>query len=198
MRLEIASSKAVSFAVKNYHYSKSVPLVQVAYCVFNSSNEFCGVICYSIGANKNIAKPYSLNQGQVIELVRVALNGKQEATSKAVSMSLKRLKKDCPAVRLVVSYADMAKNHIGTIYQATNWIFEGSMSSSGLEVYAKGRWMHKKSFDSLKVKPKIEATRKKAGKHKYLYPLDKKMRNAIQELSKPYPKKDLLTGEKQV
>ena len=128
MRLEKASTKAIRYAIMNWHYSKSVPMVQVAYAVFNDQMEWCGVICYGIGATMNIAKPYKLAGGEVVELVRVALNGKQGSTSKAVSISLRLLKKDAPLAKMVVSYADSEQGHFGTMYQASNWYFEKNSS----------------------------------------------------------------------
>lgn len=127
MKLTIATPKAVRYACLNFHYAKAVPVSPLAYNVFNEKNEWCGVIIYSYGANNCIAMPYGLSQGEVVELVRVALNGKQECTSQAVAMSLKLLRKDAPNVRLVVSYADCDQSHLGTIYQATNWIYVGTV-----------------------------------------------------------------------
>ena len=69
--------------------------------------------------------------GEVLELVRVALNGKQPCTSECVAASLKQIHKDAPQVKLVVSYADMDQEHIGTIYQATNWLYLGNMNVGG-------------------------------------------------------------------
>lgn len=127
MKLTIATQKAVRYACLNFHYAKAVPVSPLAYNVFNEKEEWCGVIIYSYGANNSIAMPYGLSQGEVVELVRVALNGKQECTSQAVAMSLKLLRKDAPNVRLVVSYADCDQSHLGTIYQATNWVYVGTM-----------------------------------------------------------------------
>ena len=44
---------------------------------------------------------------------------KQESTSKALAISLKLVKKHCPTVKMIVSYADEGQNHKGIIYQAT-------------------------------------------------------------------------------
>jgi hypothetical protein len=189
MRLEKASHKAIKYACLNFHYAKALPVNTFGYSVFNDKDEWCGVILYALGANNNLAKSFNLQQGQVLELVRVALNGKQEATSKAISISLKIIKRDCPNVKVIVSYADMGQNHIGVVYQATNWIFIESQSSSGIEVFSNGKWMHKRSYDGLKIKTKIIETRKKAGKYKYVYPLEKSLINLCKSLSKPYPKK---------
>lgn len=126
MRLTIATHNAIKYACLHFHYAKAIPVNTLGYNVYNKKNEWCGVILYGIGANNNIGKEYNLLQGSVLELVRVALNGKQECTSQAVAMSLKQLHKDCPLVKLVVSYADCDQSHLGTIYQATNWVYVGT------------------------------------------------------------------------
>ena len=99
MRLEKASGTAIRYACLNFHYSRAVPQIRIGYSVFNDQDEWCGVVLYSNGANPRIAQEYGLVQGQVIELVRVALNGKQECTSQALGKSLRLLKKDAPAVK---------------------------------------------------------------------------------------------------
>lgn len=127
MKLTRATPQAIKYACLHWHYSKCVPVNPIGYNVYNDNEEWCGVVLYGSGANNEIGRAYNLVQGAVLELVRVALNGKQEQTSKAVSMSLKQLKKDVPQCRLVVSYADCDQHHLGTIYQATNWIYTGTM-----------------------------------------------------------------------
>ena len=126
MRLSIASNKAIRYACMNFHYAKAVPVNTIGYNVYNDDGEWCGVVLYGTGANNEIGTEYNLQQGQVLELVRVALNGKQHYTSQVVAMSLNQLHKDCPLCKLVVSYADIDKKHLGTIYQATNWIYVGA------------------------------------------------------------------------
>lgn len=205
MILQKASSKAIKYACTHFHYSKSIPSNPVGYSVFNGGevkNEaFCGVIVFSRGANRLIGSPYTLRQGQVIELTRVALNGKQESTSKAISIALRLIKKDVPLCKLVISYADCDQNHIGTIYQATNWYFTGLVQKNRLFGFmVNGKKKHKKSVHSLGIPQNIENVRKyldpKAervitrGKLKYIYPLDKSMIKLCKELSRPYPKKE--------
>jgi len=188
MILKRASAKAIRYAIKTWHYSKSVPMVQVAYAVFNDMNEWCGVICYSIGANNNIAKPFDLAQGQVIELVRVALNGKQESTSKALAISLKLLKKDAPLVKIIVSYADTEQGHKGVIYQATNWLYLDEIKQGMDKCIINGKVVHKKTVNSKFGTTKGFKTIKSKPKHKYIYCLDKVLLKKYKEISKPYPK----------
>ena len=194
MRLELASSKAVKFACMQFHYAKAIPVVRLAYSVFNKAGEWCGVITFGGGAGANMGKPYKLNQGQYLELTRMALNGKQESTSKAMSIAIRLIKKNYPQIQLLISYADKGQNHYGTIYQATNWYFVEENESSGVDLFYKGKWVHdrirgtmsKSQVDSL---PK----RKRPGKRKYLYPLNTNMKNLCENIKKPYPKK--LSGE---
>ena len=124
IELKRASAKAIRYACLHFHYARSVPANQYSYNVFENG-EWCGVIIYSSGANNHIASPFGLVQGEVLELVRVALNGKQSHTSECVAASLKQLHKDAPQIKIVVSYADMDEGHKGIIYQATNWIYLG-------------------------------------------------------------------------
>ena len=160
---------------------------------------------YGTGANNNLAMQYKLKQGNVIELVRVALNGKQECTSKALSLSLKLIKKDLPLVRLIISYADKDQNHLGIIYQATNWYYTGTsmVNIKDASYIIDGKRIHGKTisdkckrFGMVKntenakkvynAKEVIEYITK--GKIKYLYPIDKKLIILCKSLSKPYPK----------
>lgn len=188
MRLEKASYKAIKYACLNFHYAKSIPVNTFGYSVFNKKNDWCGVVLYGTGASPQIGKQYNLKQGQVIEFVRMALNGKQNKTSEVLGISLKLIKKDLPLAKLIVSYADKEQGHNGIIYQATNWYYLGEVKSPPI---IEGK--HNKSMGG-----SIGAARKLLGrepivfypkpKHKYLYPLDKSLLSLCQSLSKPYPK----------
>ena len=209
MKLTRANAKAIKYACMKFHYAKAVPVNTLGYNVYNDAGEWCGVVVFGTGATPNMARPYGLSQGEVLELVRVALNGKQESTSKALGIALRLLKKDCPMCKLVISFADCDQNHIGTIYQATNWIYTGTNNAGALGAFIiHGKKTHPKSvyaqmvvIDGKKVHcpQTIDAVRKyldpdaqvfkTQGKRKYIYPLTKQMREKVLPLAKPYPKK---------
>jgi len=126
----------------------------------------------------------------------MALNGKQESTTKAMSIALKLIKKDAPNVKLVVSYADSEQGHIGTIYQATNWFYTGYSTDTNLIV--NGKREHRRTLGSrfgtcssekLKQKGYDVKILKTKPKWKYIYPIDKSLIPLCKSLSKPYPKK---------
>lgn len=200
MRLEKASFKAVKYACLKFHYAKRVPVCRISYSVFNNKGEWCGVICYGSGAGDKVAKHFELKQGQCCELVRVALNGKQEQTSKALAISLKLLKKQCPLLQLVYSYADVDQNHKGIIYQATNWIYLGQSEPYPGGYVIKGKEMHLRSV-SAKLKGKVcslENIKKyldenakrihSQGKRKYVKIFNKKILKKYQGRQKEYLK----------
>jgi hypothetical protein len=202
MRLELASYKAVKYACLTFHYARAVPLSLCAFSVFNNKNEWCGCIVYSSGSNQHLGTKFDLRQGEVCELVRVALNGKQESTSKALAISLKLLRKYNPLLKLVVSYADCDQEHTGIIYQATNWIYENKVQLNGgtpkFKVFGKithGRTICNRGWTAnvewlRKYKdPKAEAVYT-TGKHKYLYPLTKELMVKCKPMAKPFPVKD--------
>lgn len=189
MRLEIASYKAIKYACMNFHYSKTVPASSISYSVFNDKKEWCGIVSFCYPSGVMSGKQFNLVQGQFIELNRMALNGKQECTSKVLSLAMKLFKKQNPTVKLFISYSDKGQNHYGTIYQATNWIYVGENESSGKDYFFKGKWRHDRTLNEYKKEflATLE-TRKRSGKRKYIYPLDKTLIPLCKSLSKPYPK----------
>lgn len=198
MRITRANTKAINYACKNFHYSKSVPAVQYGYNIYNDIDEWCGVILYGNGANCSMPQSFRKNAGEVLELVRVALNGKQETTSKAVAMSLRQLHKDNPICQIVVSYADHRQKHLGTIYQATNWIYMGKITRSDAQYFYKGKWTHARTIDAQKNKAELEATlpqRKNSNKFKYIFCFNKHERKEYLKIALPYPKEKDLTNE---
>jgi hypothetical protein len=202
VRISKATRQATEYACKHFHYAQSVPTVQYSYNIYNDSDEWCGVIIFGGGANNNLAKAFGKNSGEVLELERVALNGKQEQTSKAVALSLKQLHKDDPLCQLVVSYSDHRQKHLGTIYQATNWIYLGLTITSDTQYFYNGKWTHERTINSKKDRDKLKQTlpkRENSNKFKYVFCFDKKQRKEYLKIALPYPKdKDLTKCEMQV
>lgn len=199
MRIAMASTKAIQYACKNFHYSKSVPAVQYGFNVYNAADEWCGVVLYGGGANNNLPSSFGMNAGEILELVRVALNGKQECTSMAVAMTLRELHRINPVLKMVVSYADHRQKHLGTIYQATNWIYLGLTVTNDTQYFYKGKWTHERSINAQKNRDELKHTlpsRKNSNKFKYVFCFEKKLRKKYLKLALPYPKdKDLTEKE---
>jgi hypothetical protein len=200
MRLEIASAKAIRYACMNFHYAKRLPIAPIGFSVFENKS-FCGCILFNRG-NVSIEKPYNLSKGSVIELIRIALNGNQSSTSKALSLSLRLLPNISPLTKLVVSYADQEQSHIGVVYQATNWYFEKEIVSVPKWICPKTqKVIHNRNVsgsgygNAFGVRQKLYKPSElikiyQKPKYKYIYPLDKSLIPMCKALAKPYPKKE--------
>lgn len=184
-----------------YHYAQRLPAQpMVGFSCFNDAGDWCGVIVYNNGIG-NIEKPFGVAKGNVCELARVALNGKQEATSRYVATSLRLLKKQNPLIEAVVSYADTDQGHEGTIYQATNWTFVSRHKTGDEFIDPKtGKSVHSRSHSptgfnkQFGVRKRVVKTSsllrvKKGPKNKYVFPFSKRMKEWCAANSMPYPKK---------
>lgn len=192
--------RAAKWAVEHWHYSKRMPKSKLVKIGVWEDRQFIGVVIFGVGATPEIGKEFGLNKFQMCELVRVALNNHNVFVSKIISRCIKLLHKQSPKIRLIVSFADTAQEHLGSIYQASNWVYTGSKCYHAYKVlgniehprtlydrYGVGGqsidWLHQH------IDPKAERIITDA-KHRYLYPLDKAMRRQILPLAQPYPKRD--------
>lgn len=207
LKLDWATHEAAKYAVEHWHYSRCLPNQKLVRVGAWEDGRFIGVIVFGDGANPGMFAPYGLRYEQGCELVRVALASHTVPVTRIVRVALLFLRRRCPLVRLVVSFADPEQGHLGGIYQAGGWIYAG-VTIAADEYLINGVRMHGRALRSTRsthrngealaknvqdwarrfVDPNI---RKIAGssKHRYLMPLDEEIRRRILPLSKPYPKK---------
>lgn len=198
LRLDGCSHTAAKYAVEHWHYSRALPAGKLVKIGVWEGGAFIGCILYSRGANARIGRPYGLAQIEVCELTRIALREHQTPVSRLVAISLKLLKRQCPDLRLVVSYADANQGHLGGVYQAGNWIYVGEVARGEVGIRLHGRLRHRRSIGSRYGRTEIAWLREHVDpyakivygqpKYKYLYPLNATMREQIASLAKPYPK----------
>ena len=195
LKLDWASHKAALYACKHWHYSRSVPSGKLLKFGVYENDRFIGVVLFSRGANKNIVNPFKIKQTEGCELTRVALDRHSSQVSKIVSIAIKLFKKKFADMKLIISYADPNQGHLGGIYQAGNWVYTGL--GNNCKVYLlNGKEIHSKTIYSkfgtnkLSLLKKIDnfSIMRTGGKHRYLMPLTKEMRERVLPLAKPYPK----------
>ena len=155
---------------------------------------FIGAVVFGRGANNHLASSFGLLQTECCELVRVALKAHKAPVSKIVAISLKELSRSNPGMKLVVSYADFSnQQHLGIIYQASNWIYLGERKTiKGSYYIIAGQLMHGRSvrakWGSDKNIPYDWEYAEQFMKHIYVMPLNKETRKEFLPQSKPYPK----------
>lgn len=162
-------------------------------------NEISGVITYGTIPGPNAAgicgKEWAPN---VLELTRLFLydwaGQNAESTFIAASFRLLASVADRMGGLILISYADTAAGHIGTVYQSTNWLYTG-VSMSSKVVLPNGEVVHSRvASDSRKNKSSAGMERVEgSAKHRYIQFLgDKRQRRLLRKSLKwpvlPYPK----------
>ena len=170
------SYQAAKYAVEKWHYSGVMPAGKTVKWGVWEAGTFIGAVVFSWGANNHIGSPYGLEQIGVCELVRVALREHDAPVSRIVTTAMSCQRKQSPGLRLIVSYADPEQGHIGAIYQAMNWLYVGHSRPQRETLRPDGTIMHKRTAHSLYGTIKGLEVSKILWKHKYLYPLDRAMR----------------------
>ena len=199
LKIDWASAEAARYACEKWHYSKCVPVFKAVRCGVWENDLFVGVVLFGQGATPKIGSPYGLNQTEICELTRVALTKHISPVSQIIAVALRFLRKQCPGLRMVVSFADAGQGHHGGIYQAGGWLYAGGSETHGYKV--NGVIVHPKTLHSrygkggqsipwLRANVDPNAERVVSGfKHRYLMPFDDEMRRCIERLRKPYPKR---------
>lgn len=194
------SHDAMKYAAENWHYSGTLSTgKKIGYGVWEYG-EFKGVIVYGRSATPNVAKHYGLEQPEVCELTRIALNEHETPVSRLISLTLKLLHQSNPGVKIVVSFADPKQGHVGTVYQAANWYYEGR-SQTRRFVAINGEAYHPRSLlsklgttkkeevEQLLPNARVDEVQMPA-KFKYSWPFDDDLEHAVAAIEKPYPSVD--------
>lgn len=117
--------------------------------------------------------------------------------SKVIGATLRGLKRHT-SVKFVVAYADPAAGHLGTIYQATNWLYTGTSQPTALLDLGDGVLQHSRSLAHAygthsRAHFAAHGVEMRAvpqwPKHRYIYFLDPTWRQRLRVPALPYPKK---------
>ena len=129
-KMDWCTNEAAKYAVENWHYSGCMPCGKTVKIGVWENDRFIGCVIFALGANPNIA---SYGGGKACELARIALTNHKTPVTRIVSIALKMLRKHCPNLDSVISYADLDR-HPGTIYKAGNWKLDGSSTTESFMV----------------------------------------------------------------
>lgn len=189
LKLDWCSHEAAKYAVEHWHYSRKLPAGKRVSIGVWEGGQFIGVVMFGTGAAPQAHMPFRVGRYEVAELVRVALRRHVAAVTRIVAIAIRMLKSQSHGLRVIVSYADPKHGHIGGIYQGGNWVFVGT---GGAPWRANG--IHNRVFGTVKARaieklgPDVVFTTEPP-KYKYVMPLDDAMRDQLEPLRKPYPKR---------
>ena len=191
--------------VEKYHYAHRVPSIVIAIGMY-VDDVLAGCITYGVPPNRNmLACCGEQFIPRALELNRLFIHdwAGRNSESWLIGQSFKLLRNERPSYVLLISYADLQHKHMGTVYQATNWIYSGvGDPGGGGMVDIDGKQHHKKHLYNLfgtadlkhirALGHKVERTNR-AKKNRYIYFLgSKKQRKELRAALKwpvlPYPK----------
>ena len=120
----------------------------------------------------------------------------KNSESRVIGMLIKYLRHNYPELKVLISYADGIRGNIGTIYQATNFIYIGEVAGEFYFIPSKNEWVHPVSMyhrhgtranKALKdIYPDIKHIR--GPQYRYVYFINRGWRNKLKIPSVKYPK----------
>jgi len=192
LKLDWCNYAAAKYAVEHWHYSRRMPAGKNVYVGVWESSAFTGVVIFGKGVCNHLVGQYELEPTEGCELTRVALRAHGNAVSRVVAIAIRLLRRQSPNLRLIVSFADEMQDHYGVIYQAGNWIYTGKTAFKQEYIY-KGRHVPDRVVSQAVKERRIRRQDLRRAptlrKFRYLYPLDAAMREQIEPLRQPYPKR---------
>jgi len=133
----IAKPIAKDMIVK-YHYTHAWTMCRYALGVYyktddvdiiGNSHQLIGCLIYGfpVGARAATSICNGLTKDNALELTRLYIHDGYGSNieSYAMGQSFKWLKDNDKNIKLLLSYADAGQQHLGKIYQATNWVYQG-------------------------------------------------------------------------
>ena len=139
------------------------------------------------------------NPNEYLELNRLWISDKlgKNAESNSISKCIKWVKQRKPELKWIISFADGMMGKVGTIYQATNFVYTGFRKDGGIWMTKEGNRIHSISLwhkhktinrgvlEGIYGKPLYKVF---GGQHRYFYFYDKKLVKQLQVEVQPYPK----------
>jgi hypothetical protein len=111
---------------------------------------------------------------------------------------LRALRRDT-SIKFLVTYADPSQGHVGTIYQATGWLYTGLSEAMPMFDLGDGKVRHSRSLSHSYGTQSIKHFEAygadvvrvpQSRKHRYIYFLDQSCRTRLRTVILPYPKKE--------
>jgi hypothetical protein len=197
---QIQPKLANDLIIKN-HYSGTVAKGVVYHLGIFVEHRLLGVAQFGYGIRpKDTCRWVSeTNSDEYLELNRLWISDElgMNAESKSISLCLKWVKKHNPKLKWIISFADGMMGKVGTIYQATNFIYTGFRKDGGIWLTKEGERLHSVSIwhkhgtinrgvlEGIYGKPLYKVF---GGQHRYFYFYDRKLIKKLTIEQLPYPK----------
>jgi hypothetical protein len=182
------------------HYLHSFPVgTKLAFGAFVNTR-LLGALTLGAGPANAHSLVDSTTPDDCLALTRLWLSAElpKNSESRFLGVVLRFLKRHTN-LKFLVSYAEPSQGHLGTIYQAPNWIYTGLSQATPLYDIGNGRHYHSRSlshafgshglahFQRHGIDVKLVPQK---AKHRYLYFLDSTWRERLRVPVLAYPKRE--------
>jgi hypothetical protein len=175
--------------ILNVHYARRMPSVSYAFGLYRGMDGLQGICTFGSPASPWLCKGVcgEEHKSKVLELNRVVLvNNRPNEASLLVARSIALL----PKPKVLVSYADTAHDHVGYVYQATNWLYTGATKPRTDIATVNGKHPRHHAGDRTKRVYR-------SAKHRYVYmhgnKKDKRLlTKCLRYGTESYPKKEII------
>jgi hypothetical protein len=183
-----------------HHYLHSLPGgTRLAFGVL-VGNRLLGALTLGVGPINTHSLVEGATPDDCLTLTRLWLSDvlPYNSESRVLGVVLRALKRNT-SQRFLLSYADPSQGHLGTIYQATGWLYTGLSQATPLYDLGDGAARHSRSLSHAFGTHSIKHFRKhgvpvnlvsQTAKHRYVYFLDPGWRDRLHPAVLPYPKKE--------
>ena len=158
--LKVIPGKVANPFMRRHHYSGTVVNNSCLHFGVFLDGRLHGVMSYGPSLNKSKILPLVAGTGwnEYLELNRMAFDSvlPRNSESRAISMSIKLLKKYAPHVRWIISFADACSCGDGTIYRASNFVLTGIKENEALCLLPDGSKIHKLTLEANPLAPRKE------------------------------------------
>ena len=168
MKFSECSYSSVALVLESYHYLRRMPAgILACYCMFDE-NQLNKVVAAAVFCNGRIQY-----ENIFIEFSRLWVCDDFGKNSETYFMAkcLRQLQKKYPNYRGVVTWADPKQNHNGTIYVASNFVFDGMSRKVAKYVGASGRQIYQRTATKDSIQIGVDKPKKR-----FVYYFDKKQR----------------------
>jgi len=198
--LPISQAEAKSLLLQN-HYLHSLPGgTKLSLGIFLNAR-LLGALTFGVGPYLGYKIVNGACPDDMVTLTRLWLSDKlpSNSESKVLGIALRSLKRDT-SLKFILAYSDPSAGHLGTIYQASNWLYIGLSSATPLYEIGDGILHHSRSLAHRLGTHSIRylssqgidvKTVPQSPKHRYVYFLDETWRDQLMVPVLPYPKKEM-------
>lgn len=195
----VTSRLAKAFIARHHYLGKPAGGTSILIGVL-LGDRLVGIVTFGAGPSQAFCLVDGAKRPDCLCLSRFCLvdDLPKNAATRILGVILGALRRET-SLKFVISYADPAQGHVGTIYQASNWLYTGLSEPTPRYDLGDGVLRHSRSLGNAYGSRSVKhfqthgvpiRTVRQTPKHRYLYFLDPAWRTRLRVPVQPFPKRE--------